>query len=46
MSQLAPLKGYEKLQPRRERRHNPLSDIRPLTSAFDELLPLSSLVRS
>lgn len=46
MSQLAPLKGYEKLQPRRERRYNQPSDLWPLTSAFDELFPLSLLVRS
>ncbi|WP_314879989.1 hypothetical protein ACTRLV_00250 [Corynebacterium durum] len=46
MSQRAPLISYEQPQPERERSYNRPSDLRPLTSAFDELLPLSLLVRS
>lgn len=46
MSQRAPLKSYEQPQRERERSYNQPSDLWPLTSAFDELLPLSLLVRS
>lgn len=46
VSQRALLISYEQLQRERERSYNQLSDLSPLTSAFDELFPLSLLVRS
>ena len=46
VSQRAPLISYEQPQRERERSYNQPSDLWSLTLAFDELLPLSLLVRS